>query len=136
MNDMSLPITALTASLLAVLLFVLSLRVILFRRKNRISIGDNGDEILAYRVRAQANLAEYAPLGVLLILIAELQGAQPVLLGVLAGAFVLGRLAHGYAFSFAGPKAFNPRVLGMHLTLWPLLGLAAYNTILAITGQF
>ena len=75
LTEMPLPITTLAASALALLLFVVSLRVIFFRRKNRISIGDGGEEELAYRVRAQANLTEYAPITLILIGLAELQDA-------------------------------------------------------------
>ena len=84
---MQLPVSAVTVALLAVLLVVLSLRVIACRRRNRISVGDGGHEELLVMIRGQANLAEYGPIGVLLVLIAELQAGNPILLVLLAALF-------------------------------------------------
>ena len=75
-------------------------------------------------------------MGLILIGLAELQSTPGWLLAPLAGVFVLGRLLHGYAFSFAGPQAFTPRVVGMHLTLWSLLGLAMFNIWIGLSGFF
>ncbi len=67
-------VTALYAALLALLLVYLSARVIGRRRALRIGMGEGDDPLLARWIRAQANLAEYAPLGLLLLLILELGG--------------------------------------------------------------
>ncbi len=68
-------ITPLYAALAAVILIVLSLRVIGARRSRRVAIGDGADEDLARRIRAHGNFTEYAPLALVLILLLELGGA-------------------------------------------------------------
>ena len=55
-------ITPLYAALAAVILIVLSLRVIGARRSHRVAIGDGADEDLARRIRAHGNFTEYTPL--------------------------------------------------------------------------
>lgn len=116
---MTAEVTGLYAAALASLFIVLSGRVIVFRRTNRVSLGDGGDPDLLSRVRAQGNFVEYAPLGLMLILIAELQGT-PVFWLHLSGALLLiGRVIHGVNFSF-GLRKMPLRVGGMVLTLTSL----------------
>lgn len=126
---MSLPITTVLTALLAFLLVRLSLHVITLRRKNRVSLGDGGKDDLQRAIRGQGNCAEYAPIGVLLVLVAELQSVNTIatiVLGLLAAAFLLGRVLHGYAFAFTSGNA-TLRVRGMQLTLLSILALAALN---------
>ena len=128
---MYLPITTLSACALALLLIVLSLRIIGVRRGEQVSLGSNGNETLERRIRAQGNLVEYAPIGLILIGLAELQQANPFLIGVAAAAFVMGRLLHGYALGFT-VQALQPRVAGMMLTLFSLLALIGINVWLVV----
>ena len=128
-----LPVTTLLASLLGLLLLRLSLRVIALRRENKVPLGDGGNEALQRAIRGQANCAEYVPIGVLLMLIAELQGANTWLLAALAVMFLGGRLAHGYAFAFTSgsPKL---RVGGMQLTLGAIGLLSILNLVMVAIG--
>jgi len=129
---MSLPITTILISLLAFLFVRLSLQVVTLRRQNRVSLGDGGKEDLQRAIRGQGNCAEYAPIGVLLVLVAELQSANTIatiVLGVLAAAFLLGRLLHGYAFAFTSGN-MTCRVRGMQLTILSILALAALNLLM------
>ncbi len=66
-----MPITAFYAALLAVLFLVLSFRVIGVRRGQRVEIGDGGDKELLRRMRVHANFAEYVPLALVLLALAE-----------------------------------------------------------------
>lgn len=109
-------ITPIYAALIAIIFLVLSFRVILYRRANRLSLGDSGDKNLLKRMRAQANCAEYAPLGLLLLLLSELQGAPGVALHLLGLALALGRLLHAIGFG-STPQNFMLRQIGMVLTL-------------------
>lgn len=129
---MSLPITTVLTSLLALLLVRLSLQVIKLRRQNRVSLGDGDNQNLQRAIRGQGNCAEYAPIGVLLVLVAELQSVNTIatiVLGVLAAAFLLGRLFHGYAFAFGDGNA-TLRVRGMQLTILSILALAGLNLMM------
>ena len=133
---MTLPITAILTSALALLLFRLSLRVISLRRQNKVSLGDGGHEDLQRAIRGQANCAEYAPIAVLLVLVAELQSPgmlASVPLAVLAAAFLLGRVMHGYAFA-ATAGNITLRVRGMQFTLLSIALLAALNLAILIAG--
>ena len=56
-----MPITSLYSGIIGLLLVILSARVILTRRRLRISLGSGGDAVLERRIRAQGNLAEYVP---------------------------------------------------------------------------
>ncbi len=129
---MSLPITTVLTSLLALLFVRLSFQVIKLRRKNQVSLGDGGHDDLQRAIRGQGNCAEYAPIGVLLVLVAELQsgGTVPtIVVGVLAALFLLGRIMHGYAFAFTA-KNMALRVRGMQLTVLPIIVLAAWNLLM------
>ena len=123
---MALPITTLTACILSALFVLLSVRVIQMRGKSKVSLGDGGDEILVRRIRGQGNLAEYAPFGILLILLAELQVAPAFLTGVCAAILVMGRLCHAYALSFSksSPRA---RITGMIMTFTGIVLLICLN---------
>ena len=116
MTDISLPITTLLASTLFAWLLILSWRVIKFRQSGGASLGDGGDKALQRRVRAQANLTEYAPLFVILIALLEIQDGNGVILALLSVIFLIGRVAHGYALAFTDGNAIG-RVGGMGLTL-------------------
>ena len=64
-------ITAFYASLLTLLYLYLSVRVIGWRRQQRVEIGHAEDAQLLRRMRVHANFAEYAPFALLLMALAE-----------------------------------------------------------------
>ncbi|MDE1130861.1 MAG: MAPEG family protein [Ascidiaceihabitans sp.] len=132
MDTISLPITTLLSSALAVWLLVLSWAVIKGRRSLNLSLGDGGDDMMQRRVRAQGNLVEYAPIFVIMIALAELQGGNAIIVSILAAAFLAGRLAHGYAFAFT-EKNMKLRKLGMIATLCGIAATAVFNLVLLAT---
>ena len=73
-----LTITALYAGLLALLFLALSINVIRYRRGEQVSLGDGGKRKLARGIRAHGNFAEYVPLVLVLMSIAELSQAPRV----------------------------------------------------------
>ena len=74
------------------------------------------DEDTLYRaVRAHGNLIEYAPLFLILMLIAELNGLSSIYLHISGSTFTAGRFMHGLVFSFMKPNMIL-RVGGMILT--------------------
>ena len=109
-------ITGIYAGLSGILLLILSARVILYRRSNRISIGTSEDRLLERRIRAQGNLVEYAPLVLIILWLLEAGGTSGWLIHALGGALLLGRVMHGLALSAAAPKPVL-RIGGMALTL-------------------
>ena len=115
-----MPITAFYAGLLALLFFVLSVRVIGMRRARLISLGDGGDKEMLRRVRAHANCAEYVPIVVLLMALAEGLRTSIYVLHAMGIALLLGRLLH--AFALSRPRPLMPaRVGGMALTFTALI---------------
>lgn len=123
-----LSITSFYAALVALVFLILSARVILYRNRNRLSLGDEGDRELLKRIRAQGNCAEYAPIGLILLALTEVQGAPALAVHALGFTFLAGRAIHGWGFS-RSHSALRPRVLGMVLTLI-MIGVAAMGLLL------
>ena len=117
---MPLTLTALYAALLTFFYIGLTWRVIMYRRAHLISLGDNDDKALRKRMRAQANFIEYTPLGLILMLITELQGAPAVALHGMGLALLVGRILHAIGFA-STPQKIILRQVGMLLTLGMLL---------------
>ena len=122
-----LAITSIYAALIALIFLALSIRVIRYRRATRKGLGDEGDKSLLKRMRAQANCAEYAPIGLILLALTEAAGAPGAAVHVLGLTLFLGRVAHGYGFS-ASPPNMVLRTVGMGLTL-TMIGLSALGLL-------
>jgi uncharacterized protein len=116
-------VTALFASILALMFIKLSFNVIGFRRKNKVSLGAGGVDELERAIRAHGNFAEYVPFGLLLMGALELNGAPVVFVAPLGILLVLGRYFHAKGMNELPPE-FTNRVRGMKLT-FAALGLAA-----------
>ena len=115
--------TTLYAGLLALLFLYMPFRVIRVRRGRRVDMGDAGDPLLQRYIRAHANFAEYAPIGLLLLLLVE-AGGWPLWVAHLLGCMlVVGRVSHAWSFSVAELREPS-RVVGMVLTT-NMLALAA-----------
>jgi uncharacterized membrane protein YecN with MAPEG domain len=128
---MTAPIIAPYAAVLGLLFAALSARTLLLRRRLRVALGDGGNEQLLRAARAHANFAEYAPLVLLLLLLAEQVGLPAPLLHALAVALVLGRALHAFGVSRV-PERPPYRVAGMALTLTPLGVVSLYLALMAL----
>lgn len=126
-------ITLFYAAIIAIWLVVLSARVIVYRRGNRVEIGSDQSRTLDFRIRAQANLTEYAPFALLLLGMLELHGLPGWGVHVLGLSLLTGRLLHGWSFSFADGY-MRARVLGMVLTLTMILA-SAVTALGLVTSQ-
>jgi uncharacterized membrane protein YecN with MAPEG domain len=125
-------VTALYAAALALILVVLSARVIAVRRRLRIAVGDAGDDMLARRIRAHGNFTEYVPLALILMLAGEVAGAPDWMLHVLGAALVVGRVTHAWSLS---AHSIPGRTIGMVLTFAVLVG-GAVMAVAAAVGDF
>jgi hypothetical protein len=115
-----MPITALYAGLLAPILVYLAVRVIGRRRDARIGIGHGEDMELLRRIRVHANFAEYVPMALVLMALAEGLKVAPLLLHGLGVTLLVGRLLHAYGVS--QPKEnLSIRVAGMTATFAVLI---------------
>ncbi|RYH11851.1 MAPEG family protein [Tropicimonas sp. IMCC6043] len=122
-----LVITPVYAGLLSLLLIGLSARVIRHRYAARISVGDGGDPEMQRRMRAQANCAEYAPIGIILLAMAEIQGMPAWLVTLFGAMLLLGRILHAWGFC-ATPQVMSARRWGMILT-FGMIGMLALANI-------
>lgn len=113
-------ITLISASFLGLLLVYLSYMVAKNRQRSGVSIGTGDDEGLLYACRAQANLIEYAPMGLILIGLLENARVSWYLVMGVAVALVVGRYMHGLTLGkFEGRNPF--RFYGTILTWLSLL---------------
>ncbi len=117
------PVTGLYAALLTLLYLFLSYRVIARRNTAGVALGVGTDAPLQRAVRVHANLAEYAPLGLLLLLLSELSGYAPWVIHGAGLCLLAGRLVHAAGVSRA-TEDFRVRVAGMMLTFTALACLA------------
>lgn len=118
-----MPITALYAALLGPLLVVLAVRVIGLRRRLKVAMGDGGHPEIARAIRVHANCAEYVPIALVLMALAESVAAPPVLLHAAGVVLVVGRCSHAYGMSQA-KENFSFRAAGMMLTFGVIMTLA------------
>ena len=118
--------TALFAGILGLMKIGLGLRVSIRRASMGISLGDQNDETMVRRIRAHANFSENVPMGLILLMLIEMQHASVLAIFVLGSVLVIGRLLHWLGLS-GNAEAFN-RVTGMIMT-W---GVIAIASVLAI----
>ncbi len=127
----TLPITTTLVSGLAILFLVLTARVIQLRVRLRVSLGDGGNKELTRAIRGQGNLVESAPLFAVMVLLAEMQGANVWLTGLVAGAFLIGRTMHGICLGFMKPT-MPLRFGGMLLTLITMIAMTLVDLAIIV----
>jgi len=125
-------ITPIYACLIAILFVALAVNVIRYRRINKISLGDAEDKTLQRRIRAHANLTEWAPIVLFLILMVELQDAPGWLVHLCGLMLLIGRATHAYALTYPKHTANGFRVIGMVLTFMPITISVLANLYLAL----
>lgn len=124
---MAAPITALWTGLLGLLMLALAMQVVRARVTENVIFGDGGSVVMLQRIRVHANFTEYVPMGLLLLLVLELNGTSAMWLHGLGGSLFLARLLH--AFGLATNTGTSPgRFVGTILT-WLMLLVASGLTI-------
>lgn len=108
-------VTPLYAALCGLLLILLSQRVIRQRHRYKVALGDAGEPQIRRAMRVQANFVEYAPITLVLLALAELQGHAFWLLHGLGLLLLCGRLLHAFGVA-REPENIRFRVAGMALT--------------------
>ena len=93
-NLLSIDTTLIFAAIFGILHVVFSLRVGAYRFSSKISLGDGGDKELRNRTRAHGNFIENAPMGLLPLLLNELNGLGQDALLALGSVFLAARLLH------------------------------------------
>lgn len=117
---MSYTITLFYAGLAGLLLLALSFQVVVLRRRYSVGLGSGEHPELERIIRVQANFCEYAPIGLVLLLVLELSTVLPALvLHTLGIALVLGRVLHAWGLSHTAGVS-RGRFIGTLLT-WMML---------------
>lgn len=133
MADMtSVQAAALWSGLLILLLVFLSGRVVMARRKHRVSLGDGGVADVTLAGRVFGNAAEYIPVGVGALAILSLLGLPAYAIHGVGGTLFLGRMLHASGLSPRGPTP--GRLFGMVLTYLALLAAGAMLIVHAFVG--
>lgn len=91
-------VCALYAVITALLLIKFSFDVARLRTQYRIPYGDGGFSELQSAIRIHANAVEYIPIGLLLLLLMEMNGAQAWMIHVCGILLLVGRLMHYYGY--------------------------------------
>jgi len=127
MTGLELEITLTIAAAAALLNIWIAMRVGRVRTSAKISVGDGGDELLARRMRAHANFAEYTPFFLILLALIELARGPVIWLWAVSIVYILGRILH--VFGMDG--AHRLRMIGTISTMAVLLGLAIWAILIA-----
>lgn len=122
-------ITLLYAGLSTLLVMLLGLRVVQWRFRYKIGLGDGGDSELQKRVRAHANAVENLPLALILLGGLELNGYSLALIHALGASLLLARIAHAWGLSHRSGTSLG-RFVGTVVTWLLMIGMA----VLAIVG--
>jgi hypothetical protein len=122
--------TTLSLAAAAVLVNIwLGTRIVRLRLAEKVLHGDGGNPLIARRMRAQLNFAENVPVILVLFAAVELSGRGGIWLPLLAGFFMLGRLAH--AFGMDADYPHKARTVGAVVTMLTGLGLAIFAALIA-----
>ncbi|MEO7386085.1 MAG: MAPEG family protein [Gammaproteobacteria bacterium] len=125
---MTLPITTLYASLLAILYVVLGYRVAQRRLRFQVGLGTGQSAELERAVRIHGNFGEYVPLALLLLAFFELGGGPSWAVQVAGAGLLLARVAHAIGLTQSSGRSAG-RLFGMVATWLIILGLSIGNLI-------
>lgn len=132
-SELTMTITPIYAALVTFLYVYLTVMVISARRNTKTILGDGGHQSLQSAIRAHGNFAEYVPLALVLMALAELQDKPDYSLHFIGIVLLIARLLHPFGLSQDQPR-FKLRVTGMVLTFVALVSGALVN--LGITDLF
>lgn len=121
---MIVPVTGVFAAIIGLLLLVLSGQVVRFRLRYKKGMGVTDDRDFEAAVRAHANLVEYAPIGLLMLAIAELNGVPSGLVYWSGMALVVGRVLHAWGMINGRGGTHWARMVGIVLTWLAILATA------------
>ena len=126
---MTLPVTAFVAAVCALLLLITAIDTVRQRLRVQAAFGDHGDAKLISASRAHGNLAEYAPITIILLGLLETVRANHLALMIIGAVFLIGRVAHiaGLYAKIEPGKAPVPRQIGVVATFATLLALGGWT---------
>jgi uncharacterized protein len=115
-----LPISLTLAAVAALINLWLMIRVGQTRTREKVMVGDGGNEAVIRRMRAHSNYIESTAFVMLLVVLIEMATGPVIWLWAIGGIYFVGRVAH--AIGMDGPM--NARFVGTLTTLLSQLALA------------
>lgn len=131
---MTVPVTAMTAAILALLLIYLAVQVVKQRLRTQTAFGVIDDERFKMARGAHANLSEHAPIALIMMGALELASANHLALMVIAVVFIAARFLHAFGM-FRHLATENPkfRQAGVILTWLSSMAMALWIIYICVT---
>lgn len=128
-------ITSFYAGILSILFILLSLNVATKRVHTKVSVGHGDNEPLLKAIRMQVNFIEYVPFALLLLFLAEINGAYFFWLNINGILLFVARLMHAVGlYRTTGPSM--PRFAGTNLTWFVIANLGVINIVFGLKQIF
>ena len=125
---MPVPVTAFVAAVCALLLLFTAIDTVRQRMRAQAAFGDAGDAKLISASRSHGNLAEHAPIVILLLAFLELSHAWHLGLMAIGAIFLFGRVLHIWGLYLPmSTKPPLPRSLGVIITWLTLAVLSGWT---------
>jgi uncharacterized protein len=133
---MTLPVTAALAAAMGALLLLLAIDTVRQRFRTSTAHGLGDDQRLTSASRSHGNLAEHAPIVIILVALLELSQANHMGLMIVSGVFILARLFHIHGLYNPKEGGGPPlsRALGVILT-WIVLAALIGWTLWLLKGH-
>jgi uncharacterized protein len=126
---MTLPVTAFVAAICAIMLLATAIDTVRQRLRVKAPFGDKDDKKLISSSRSHGNLAEHAPIVILLLAFLEMSRANHMALMVVGALFLVGRVAHIIGLYMPmSTKPPLPRSIGVIVT-WLILAVLSGWTL-------
>jgi hypothetical protein len=133
---MTLPVTAFVAAICALLLLFTAIDTVRQRFRLRVPFGDGADQKLVSASRSHANLAEHAPIVILLLGLLELSRAWHMGLMAVGALFLFGRVMHIIGLYLPmSTKPPLPRSVGVIATWLTLAVLSGWTLWMLAVGN-
>ncbi len=129
----TLPITLTIAAAAALINIWLASRVTQVRFRDKVALGDAGNQRMVARMRAHSNFVEYTPFFLILLALVELAEGSQGWLWAVAILFIVARLAHPFGMDRPAPNLL--RIASIMATWLLLVGLASYAIALSYGEQ-
>ncbi len=127
--QLPIQISALYAAILGLFVIYMAKRVTDQRQSMSATPTEEQKLRLKVAVRAHGNAIEYIPIGLILLILAELNGWSAYWIHGLGATFILARFAHGYGYTTSVGKTSKYRFHGILFSWLAIVVLAILNII-------
>lgn len=133
---MTLPVTGLAAAICALMLIFLMIKVVGQRLRTETDFGSSDDTKMKMVRGCHSNLAENAPIALIMLAILELANVNHWGLTALAGLFLVARVIHVFGmYQHYEGKTLRFRQIGVMGTVLSIAGMAVWILYLFVTNH-